>query len=220
MARYKSKARQEAETLRHRQEILAAATRVFAKTGFHEASMQDIAREADFSVGKIYLHFPSKQVLYQELLEQFLGVLLQRVERVLDAPGPAIPRIENGVRVIFDYFESQPLFVNLFVNETLGFEFRIKTEFGLGVFKKYQRNLEGFTRTFQAGIDSGELAGASAFHLTLKLTGIMNAFLSATVHSGERHTAAEAVKIVLDLFYNSPVAGRKRSPKKAGSHAS
>lgn len=220
MARYKSKERQEAETLRHRQEILSAATRVFARTGFHEASMQDIAREAEFSVGKIYLHFPSKQVLYQELLEQFLGVLLQRFERAVDAEGPAMQRIENAIRVIFDYFELNPLMLNLFVNETLGFEFRIKTEFGLGVFRKYQRMLEGFTRAVQAGIDSGEFAGASASQLTLKLTGIMNAFLAASVYGNEHHTSADATRIVLDLFYHSPLSGKKRTSQKAGSHAS
>ena len=44
-----------------RNEILAAAVACFARNGFHETTIQDIAREAGLSHGAIYRYFPSKE---------------------------------------------------------------------------------------------------------------------------------------------------------------
>ncbi len=44
--------RRERERERHRREILEAALKVFARAGYHRATMQAIAREAEFAVGR------------------------------------------------------------------------------------------------------------------------------------------------------------------------
>src|SRR5689334_6249736 len=44
-----------------RAEIVAAARRCFARDGFHQTSMPDIAREAGMSAGAFYRYFPSKE---------------------------------------------------------------------------------------------------------------------------------------------------------------
>ena len=46
-----------------RLEILDAAQRCFARSGFHGASMQEICAEADMSPGNLYRYFPSKEAL-------------------------------------------------------------------------------------------------------------------------------------------------------------
>lgn len=50
-----------------RAEILAAARRGFARDGFHQTAMPDIAREAGVSVGAPYRYFASKEELILEL---------------------------------------------------------------------------------------------------------------------------------------------------------
>jgi AcrR family transcriptional regulator len=52
---------------RTRAKVLDAATRVFTRRGFAAASMQDIANEADISVGLIYRHFKTKEELFGAL---------------------------------------------------------------------------------------------------------------------------------------------------------
>jgi TetR/AcrR family fatty acid metabolism transcriptional regulator len=57
--------------------ILDAAAAVFAKHGFHDAKMEEIAVEAGVGKGTLYEYFSSKQQLFQELftkgMENFLG---------------------------------------------------------------------------------------------------------------------------------------------------
>src|SRR6185437_13463135 len=52
-----------------REELLAAAARVFAKRGFHATSLDAIAEEAGFSRGAVYYNFADKEELFLELLD-------------------------------------------------------------------------------------------------------------------------------------------------------
>jgi len=45
--------------------ILDAANKVFAEKGYHEATMDDIAKRLGVSKGAIYLYFSSKEDLYR-----------------------------------------------------------------------------------------------------------------------------------------------------------
>jgi AcrR family transcriptional regulator len=53
-----------------RAEILAAAERCFARSGFHRASMQEICAEAGMSPGNLYRYFDSKEAIIEGISER------------------------------------------------------------------------------------------------------------------------------------------------------
>lgn len=53
-----------------RSEILDAARRCFARTGFHQTSMQQICTEAGMSPGNLYRYFPSKEAIIAGITER------------------------------------------------------------------------------------------------------------------------------------------------------
>jgi AcrR family transcriptional regulator len=55
---------------RTREAILLAASRVFARLGFHATSLETIAEEAGFSRGAVYYNFSDKEELFLELLDR------------------------------------------------------------------------------------------------------------------------------------------------------
>ena len=59
-----------------RSQITDAAITCFAKKGYYEASMDDIAREAGLSKGSLYWHFPSKRELFRSLIETWIGEVM------------------------------------------------------------------------------------------------------------------------------------------------
>jgi TetR/AcrR family transcriptional repressor of uid operon len=50
-----------------RERILEAAERAFVRHGFHAATMQHVAEEADMSAGNLYRYFPSKEAIVEAL---------------------------------------------------------------------------------------------------------------------------------------------------------
>ena len=69
-----------------RSQILQAAILCFAKCGFHQTSMHDIADEAGISVGLIYRYFPSKEAVIGALAEEHKKELHELLERAQLAP--------------------------------------------------------------------------------------------------------------------------------------
>lgn len=62
------------EVLAQRKEhILRAALASFARKGYHETTMNEIVAEAGLSKGGVYVHFDSKQALFQALLTWSVG---------------------------------------------------------------------------------------------------------------------------------------------------
>jgi AcrR family transcriptional regulator len=67
-----------------RDDLLAAAARVFARRGFHGASVEAISEDAGLSTGAIYSNFESKEelflTLWEERIERRRGELRSAVE--------------------------------------------------------------------------------------------------------------------------------------------
>jgi TetR/AcrR family transcriptional regulator, repressor of fatR-cypB operon len=68
--------RREREKAAHRKEIMAAAVKVFARRGFGSATLDEVAQEAEFSKGALYLYFSSKEdILYNILVTMSLDIV-------------------------------------------------------------------------------------------------------------------------------------------------
>lgn len=69
-----------------RAEILAAAQGCFAKSGFHQTSMQEICAEAQMSPGNLYRYFPSKEAIIAGIAEQNRADAAQSFAAVMQSP--------------------------------------------------------------------------------------------------------------------------------------
>ncbi len=72
------------ERQRVREDIIDAALGVFARAGYHEAAVEDIAREAGYSTGALYNYFRNKQDLFVQLVERVFTRIRERVGGILD----------------------------------------------------------------------------------------------------------------------------------------
>jgi AcrR family transcriptional regulator len=66
---------------RTRHDLLTAAERVLADKGLHETKISDIAAAADIGVGTFYLHFPTKEALFDAVVED----TVHRFKATIDA---------------------------------------------------------------------------------------------------------------------------------------
>jgi len=60
-----------------RRRVLEAAARVFARRGFHGASVQEIAREAGATTGAIYSNFAGKEDLYLAVFDEHVATQIR-----------------------------------------------------------------------------------------------------------------------------------------------
>ena len=89
-------------TLDKRERIIQAAVEVFGAAGFDTASMADIAAGAEVGKGTLYLYFPSKEELFEEVYQRCRGERLQacgcNTERLSSTLEKLFVRLRNGTR--------------------------------------------------------------------------------------------------------------------------
>lgn len=64
--------------------IIVAATKVFAKKGFFNARISDIAKEAKVADGTIYLYFNNKFDILISVLEEEIGKIIEQIRKAIE----------------------------------------------------------------------------------------------------------------------------------------
>jgi AcrR family transcriptional regulator len=113
-----------------RAQLLEVARRLFGTAGFHQVSMDAVAREAGVTKPILYDHFPSKRELYLALLDADLTTLHDRVRAALDAPTGNRERIRSSFQAYFAFVDEHAEGFQLLMQETVGAEddFRLHVE--------------------------------------------------------------------------------------------
>src|SRR5438045_8253213 len=70
-----------------REDLLAAATRVFADKGMDEATVADVTKAAGVAKGTFYLYFRTKEHLLAALKERFIDEALQHAQMLYGRVG-------------------------------------------------------------------------------------------------------------------------------------
>lgn len=78
--------RKEREKERKRELILKAADEVFRRKGYQGTTMEQVADEAEFSKGTLYLYFGSKFALFAELSNRVLSKVLEEFKNISRRP--------------------------------------------------------------------------------------------------------------------------------------
>lgn len=75
--------RQQARTDATRKKLLAAAERIFARSGYEAARLEDIATAAGYTRGAFYANFDSKEDIFFALLEEWISVTIRSLTSLL-----------------------------------------------------------------------------------------------------------------------------------------
>jgi AcrR family transcriptional regulator len=84
-----------------REQLLDVALVVFARNGYHDTSMNDIADAAGVTKPVLYQHFNSKRELYQALLDEVSNRLLTAIVTAAAGATDGREQTERGFRAYF-----------------------------------------------------------------------------------------------------------------------
>ncbi len=87
--------------------LLSAALEVFTVSGFHAASMDDIADRAEVSKPVLYQHFPSKLDLYLAVLDVHIDSLVFAIQKAIASTKENKNRVKATVDAYFGFIDSE-----------------------------------------------------------------------------------------------------------------
>ena len=90
------------------QQIVDAAIRVFARTGYYNSRVSDIAREAGIASGTIYLYFKTKDDILVTLFREKMAEWVAFVRREIATERDAVAKVRRLVALHFAVLERDP----------------------------------------------------------------------------------------------------------------
>ena len=100
-----------------RQQILEAATRVFASRGYHGARVSDIAREAGIAYGLVYHYFRNKDEILDTIFAERWGAFVDVVDKVAAGSQPASEKLRQLAALVLFAYRRRPDWVKVLVFE-------------------------------------------------------------------------------------------------------
>jgi TetR/AcrR family transcriptional regulator, fatty acid metabolism regulator protein len=203
-----STARQQAAADKRRQ-ILDAAVRVFARQGFHQCRVSDIADEAGVAYGLVYHYFHSKEEVLDTLFLERWDVMLAMIAEV-DARAGQTPRekLYEIVSFIFDSYRYDPELMKVIIVEVT----RAANSFGRTHLDKIQEAYQGIARIVQSAQDEGKFArDVSADFAALAFYGAVEQVLTAWIFEVLPHSEADfeqAKRFVVETVCSGLDVGR------------
>jgi AcrR family transcriptional regulator len=193
--------RRQRDRLRARGEILNAAESVFAARGFHEAAIGDIAREAGYAVGTLYLHFSCKDSLYVSVFAERIAEMLAHVKA--RAKRIAAPReaLAEAIRAQLEFRDQHRAFFDLFVRgePPAG---AARTREWKRVPQCHRRHAALLSRLIAKAQRRGELRPLNPDKLALALLGMVIHLARSASKEGTGEPMPPLAELVLDLFFH------------------
>ena len=182
-----------------RDAILKAATRVFARRGYFQSQVADIAREAGVAAGTVYLYFRSKDDLLVSLFERTMREAIAEGRAALT--GVADPR-ERLTRLARLHLERLGRDRDLAV--VFQVELRQSTKFMERFSSTYLRDYLGQIRdTLAQGQEQGHFRGDVNPTMAAKIFfGALDEMATNWILSRRRYSLAAQADAIVDLFVN------------------
>jgi TetR/AcrR family transcriptional regulator, cholesterol catabolism regulator len=154
-----------------RDEVYAAALRLFTEKGYHATSMQDIAAAVGLYKGSLYHYIGGKEELLVRVFEHAMGSLLEDVERI--AADLSLSPSEQLRQVIHAHVSA--VASNLDALTVYLHEFRALAGDSLGNMRDQRDRYRTLVETVvKRGVEAGEFACPDVGVATLGVLGMCN----------------------------------------------
>lgn len=194
--------RRERERLRQREELLEAALELFAERGFHNVTMQEIARKAEFAVGTLYRFFRDKEDLYKALVRSRAERYHARMKEVLEQARGGDPR-----EALKRYLEAKAALITggapmlrLYFAETRGASFNIRAGLDKEMRKLHDDMIRRLAEVFRRGIRKRIFRNFDPESMAVALESLTNGFLQCWIEDPKRHPFEANVPLILAIF--------------------
>ncbi len=187
-------------------EILDAAQKVFARKGFSEASVGEIAREAGVAKGTVYLYYPSKRDLYREALKSGLVSMCEDLEKKVRAAGSTESKLRVFMAAKLNYYRENHDFFKIYCSE-----------FGSSVlqqawlqkdFEEYHfRQLHLLTDALQEGIQNGILRNLPAEETAFAILNLTRGIITQRLLGWAKTRLEDDLEFMFELTWKG-IAGK------------
>lgn len=174
--------RRQRERERHRLEVLDAAESLLERRVYHEISIQEIAAEAEFSVGYLYRLFANKEEIYTSLIARRFAELERLLDQQCARKVPVEERIAAVVRAVSNWFKNNSAFAANYLGAVLVLA-RTREAIAADLTRHEAAVRQKLDTLFQEAMDQGVLERGDPSLVTATLRALLWGFVAQNLLS-------------------------------------
>lgn len=186
-------------------ELLEAARRVFAKKGFHAATVDDIAAAAGVAKGTVYLYYRSKQEVYWAALEHGITELHNEIQTRLEAEESPENKVRAFIEIKIRYFELNRDFFRIYFSE-LGSGFSHPAQMPAHFEEMYLQQARVLEAALQQGIQSKAIRQIRADTAAVAISDLIRGIIVQRLLGWSTKDVESDVNFVFDLVWRGIAA--------------
>ncbi len=182
-----------------RELILRAATRVFARNGYFNSKVADIARAADVADGTVYLYFKSKEEILHSIFDQNMAAAIASGRELIANVKDPREKLRRIAKLHLERLGADRDLAVVFQVELRG-STKFMEEFSAAGFAEYLNLLRTI---FEEGQRSGAFRkNLSAKVMTKILFGALDEMATNWIISQRSYKLEPMADVVMDVFLN------------------
>ncbi len=194
--------RREREKAQRRDDILRAAKDIFFTRGFHAATVDDVAVEAEVGKGTVYLYFDTKETILAHLLLDGLDALVADLEAAyaVDQPLDANTRLRQIAVAYLKFFQTSPDYYRLIMAFDRG---QFQASIDPGVYQDVlTRSLHGL-EWLERAVKQAQAEGVITIENTREAASVLWAGLNGVLVLLSHPLRAEIIATDLESLYGT-----------------
>lgn len=180
--------------------LLEAAESVFGRKPYSEATMQEIAAEAQIGMQGLYEHFPSKQDLYENVIIN----RMQEVKRIFDEFSKPLDNpvgiLSEWARIHIERFIQAPAFVPVFLREKVHHDWSIESKLGPVIREHFEQEEKRLATIIKDGIEKGLINPSPVSYIRDLFVSCLGASLRYHLTENPGEEVDQCVKRAMDFF--------------------
>ena len=191
-------------TERRREEILAAATGMFARLGYPGTDLQLVAERLGIGKGTVYRYFVSKEELFLAAADRGMTLLRARIDAQAARVRDPLDKIVRATHEYLRFFDEHPEIVELFVQERAEFRDRKRPTY----FAHRDANLRPWSALLRGLMDDGRLRRMPVDRITDVFNHALYGAIFTNYFEGRRQPPARQAREILDVILHGILGGR------------
>jgi len=193
-----------------RDRILATAAGIFARDGYSDTDLQDVADALGIGKASVYRRFPSKQELFLAAVDDGMRRMKKSVDAAIERVEDPLEEISGAVVAYLAFFDAEPELAELLILERARFKDRKKPTY----FEHREANIHRWRALYERLMLEGRLRRMPVDRITDVLSNLVYGTMFTNHFAGRTKPFEQQAADILDVFFHGVLAARS-APKQA-----
>lgn len=184
-------------TARREEEILVAASRYFAISGYHNADLQILADQIGVGKGTLYRYFKTKEDLFLSTVDRGMHDLHSYIEERTSKESDPIDRLRTAVTSFLAFFDANPEIVELLIQERAEFRDRLQPTY----LKHREANIGPWQEMLRQVIAAGRIRKMPVSRITDVLSNLLYGTIFTRHFNRKKMALERQADDILDVVF-------------------